>query len=366
MVEFYHAIRQTINGTRPLNDKIKYPGMAFAIALIHLSFTCMFLYMNVLPLTIYNTIITLFYVGMGILLTKTERYTGIFIAAFVEILFHSILATVLLGWDWGFMLYTISLIPVIFYLAYTLAYFKGNIMFPMLLSLIVMFCYFLMQILVNRIQPIFVLDNADRMKMFSYYYNTVLTFAFHFICSVLFAVEVQYMRKNLEQENRNLGQIANYDPLTHLLNRRSMNVHMKQAVEKADKEGESFCIIMCDIDDFKKVNDTYGHACGDTVLTSVAGIVMNNVREEDVVCRWGGEEILILVKADKDIASQVAKRICSNVAESVMKHDKLEISVTMTIGVAVYDCTETLRAVIDAADEKLYYGKHHGKNQVVV
>lgn len=365
MTEFYHAVRQTINGLRPMNDKIKYPAIAHSIAMVHLSFVCMFLYLHVMPLVYYNIAITFFYLIIGVVLAKAERYTAIFVAALIEILFHSILATIMLGWDWGFMLYTIGLIPMIFYLTYTLAYFKGNIVVPMLTSAIVVVCYYVLRIVMSYVPHMYPTDDIEYMETFSYFYNTTLTFLFLYVCSVLFAIEVRYMRKHLEQENRSLGEIANYDPLTHLLNRRSMNEHMKQAIEEANAGDGMFCLIMGDIDNFKNVNDTYGHACGDTVLAEVAGIISENVREEDAVCRWGGEEMLILVNANKEIACSVAQRICRDISQRVVKHDDVELSVTMTLGVAEYIEGRTIRSIIDEADEHLYYGKNHGKNQVV-
>ncbi|MGN0494836.1 MAG: GGDEF domain-containing protein [Lachnospiraceae bacterium] len=365
MTEFYHVLRQTLNGVRPMNDKIKYPVISYAIAFVHFTFACLFGYLHVTPLLVYNIFITVFYIVIGVLLAKTERYTGIFLAAMIEILFHSILATVMLGWGWGFMLYTISLIPVIFYLTYTLAYFKGNIAVPMLTSAVVVVCYYVMRFIMSYMPHTYPTDDIKYMEKIFYFYNTTLTFLLLYTCSVLFSVEVRYMRKSLEQENRNLGEIANYDPLTHLLNRRSMNHHMKQAMETADGTGQEFCLIMGDIDNFKKVNDTYGHACGDTVLTTIARVISDNVRENDVVCRWGGEEILVLVNADREIACQVAERICKNIANTVVKHDDKELSVTMTLGVAAYMEGQTIRSIIDEADNHLYYGKKHGKNQVV-
>lgn len=365
MTEFYHAVRQTINGIRPMNDKIKYPAISYAIAFIHFTFVCLFWYLHVMPLFFYNILITIFYIVIGIMFSKTERYTTIFISAFIEILFHSILATVMLGWDWGFMLYTIGLIPVIFYLTYTLPYFKGNIVVPMLTSAVVVVCYYVMRVIMNVMSHTYPTDQIMYMEKVSYFYNTTLTFLFLYACSVLFSIEVRYMRQSLEQENRSLGEMANYDPLTHLLNRRSMNNHMKHALEEAEDGKQTFCIIMGDIDNFKSVNDTYGHACGDTVLTAIAKVISENVREEDVVCRWGGEEILVLVKADKEITCHVAERICKDIANTVVEHDNTKLSVTMTLGVAAYTRGESLRSIIDEADKHLYYGKRHGKNQVV-
>lgn len=365
MIEFYHALRQIINGVRPLNDKMKYPAISYAIAVIHFTFVCLFWHVQVTPLCIYNIFITIFYIVVGILLSKTERYTVIFTAVLIEILFHSILATIMLGWDWGFMLYTVGLIPLIFYLTYTLAYFDGNITVPIWTSSVVVVCYFVMRAIMGIIPNIYPTEHIKNMEQFFYFYNTTITFLFLYVCSVLFSIEVRYMRKSLEQENRYLGEVANYDPLTHLMNRRSMNACMKQAIERAKEEQQEFCLIMGDIDNFKKVNDTYGHACGDTVLMEIAGLVSNSVREDDLVCRWGGEEILVLVNAGKDIARQVAERMCKQIADTVIQHEDIELSVTITLGVAAYKDGESIRTLIDEADRCLYCGKRNGKNQVV-
>jgi diguanylate cyclase (GGDEF)-like protein len=122
---------------------------------------------------------------------------------------------------------------------------------------------------------------------------------------------------------------------------------------------------MADIDDFKKVNDTYGHECGDEILIIVSEIVSNNVREQDYVCRWGGEEMLVLLKTDKDTAVSVAERICKEVSENAVEYKGENVGVTLTLGVSQYQNGENIRTIIDRADKNLYYGKNHGKNQVV-
>lgn len=360
-----HAIRQVFDGIRPINEQIKYQALGLCIALVHFSFMVTFYTLKITPLFIYNVVITVFYCVLSWIIGKKERYASVFISAFIEILLHSVLASLMLGWDWGFMLYTIALIPLAFYLTYTLPYFKKSVSAPITISVIVCMVYVAVIIITNRMEPLYSYSvNLDAVSGF-YYYNTMLTFALILACSILFAIEIRYMQHNLEKENQDLEQLANYDPLTHLLNRRSMTTHLRQAMEQATGINEIFCLIMADIDNFKKVNDTYGHACGDKVLLEVAHVISGNVREEDYVCRWGGEEILILLRSGKDVAVQVANRICKDVADCVISYKEMEISVTLTLGVAEYQEKDTIRTLIDRADEKLYYGKNHGKNQVV-
>ena len=163
-----------------------------------------------------------------------------------------------------------------------------------------------------------------------------------------------------------LEKYVNYDTLTHLLNRRSMDNYLQAAHKLANTGRTTFCLLLMDIDDFKSVNDTYGHDCGDEVLKAVAGIISNGVRKDDNVFRWGGEEILVLLNTDEEKAISIAEKIRIEVEEYVLNYrDELKLSVTLTIGLATYGSGKSIQAMMDEADAKLYYGKRHGKNQVV-
>ncbi|MBR0485617.1 MAG: GGDEF domain-containing protein [Oscillospiraceae bacterium] len=157
-----------------------------------------------------------------------------------------------------------------------------------------------------------------------------------------------------------------YDTLTHLLNRRSMDDYLQKAYQEANHGGTDFCLLMMDIDDFKKVNDTYGHDCGDEVLRYVANTVSAGVRKDDSVFRWGGEEILVLMRSEKTQASLSAERIRRKIEQDTVSYrGKENVSVTITIGISSYRNGITIQQMMDEADQNLYYGKKHGKNQVV-
>ena len=163
-----------------------------------------------------------------------------------------------------------------------------------------------------------------------------------------------------------LEKYVNFDTLTHLLNRRSMDKYLNGAYRRAKSGNSTFCLLMIDIDDFKKVNDTYGHDCGDAVLRYVADTVSRGVRTKDNVFRWGGEEILALINADEERAMHVAERIRKDIAAShVSYRGNVQVAVTVTMGVAPYRVGATLQSMMDEADANLYYGKRHGKNRVV-
>jgi diguanylate cyclase (GGDEF)-like protein len=123
---------------------------------------------------------------------------------------------------------------------------------------------------------------------------------------------------------------------------------------------------MMDIDDFKKVNDTYGHDCGDEVLKYVAHTISTGVKKNDYVFRWGGEEILVLLATDYQTAMRVADRIRKDISETPVQYrGQISVPVTITIGLSPYVAGVTIQQMMEDADAKLYYGKRHGKNRVV-
>ena len=365
MKQLNNTIRQILNGTCAIDNKIKYMSICFGIALVHLVFTIAFGKIQVWVLSIYNMLATLFYIFHAVVSTRKKQFFYTFVSAMTEILLHSGIASIMLGWDWGFMAYTIAIVPVAFYLFYTLPNYGEGIASPVVSSAIVMFWYYLIMIICEKTTPIYQEEYFSNLPNIFYAFNTLVTFIMLLVFSTLFAIEIRYMKRRLEQENQALEEIAKFDPLTHLLNRRSMDAYMHQVMRKAMETQEVFCLIMADIDNFKKFNDTYGHDCGDKVLISVADTISSCVRDVDYVCRWGGEEILMLVQADLEYAYKIAERICREVEEREIFYNGTIVHVTVTMGVADYQEGISIRSIIEKADQNLYKGKTNGKNQVV-
>jgi len=126
--------------------------------------------------------------------------------------------------------------------------------------------------------------------------------------------------------------------------------------------------MMLDLDHFKQINDNYGHQVGDQILQEFANRCKDSVREIDLVGRYGGEEILILLPETELIPTvKIAERICSAVARTPIKASQQEISVTVSIGVAVKDeNTVDLETLIARADQAMYIAKHKGRNRVAI
>ncbi len=156
------------------------------------------------------------------------------------------------------------------------------------------------------------------------------------------------------------------DPLTHLLTRRKMTTCIQEAYDEALKENKPFSILMIDIDDFKKVNDTYGHDCGDEVLKMVANTISFGIKKSDRVFRWGGEEILVLLRTNEENAIKAAERIRKRVEGQHLNYRGENIvSVTITLGLTAFSPDMDIQAMMDDVDKKLYKGKQNGKNQLV-
>ncbi|MDR1168280.1 MAG: diguanylate cyclase [Heliobacteriaceae bacterium] len=176
---------------------------------------------------------------------------------------------------------------------------------------------------------------------------------------------VKYLIKSRDFERQ--YKLATTDGLTDLYNHRYFQEQMKMQVEQSKRYENSFSLIILDIDFFKKFNDTFGHQAGDSVLRQVAFTLKRNVRATDIVCRYGGEEMsIILPNTGEEVALSTAQKICERIAGKPFKFngDK-ESHVTVSLGVATYPQDgETASGIIEAADQRLYKAKHSGKNQV--
>ncbi len=183
------------------------------------------------------------------------------------------------------------------------------------------------------------------------------------ISSLLLAVFIYRGFIASKKRNRELDYLAARDPLTNCFNRRILFEHMKQDFSNV-KELEQYCIIMTDIDYFKKVNDTHGHSAGDSVLSGVANIFQGCVRQNDIVTRFGGEEFCIILH---QVSQNQAIRIAETMRYKIEKSRFDDITVTCSFGVSSIEFNaKTPAELIDQADLALYQSKSDGRNQVTL
>jgi diguanylate cyclase (GGDEF)-like protein len=166
-----------------------------------------------------------------------------------------------------------------------------------------------------------------------------------------------------------LHELAQSDPLTGLLNRRGFKLQSDVAIKRR-RQGDNICAIMAfDLDHFKLVNDTYGHATGDDVLIAFANCLTENTRTTDIVARFGGEEFIVLcIDVDQADAKKTAKRISEFMAAlTIQSKSEEDVSITVSIGIAmIEEDSPDLNLYLDTADTALYNAKARGRNKVVV
>ena len=169
------------------------------------------------------------------------------------------------------------------------------------------------------------------------------------------------------EQTESLHAMALHDPMTQLYNRRAANTLGERLWEEALARRTPFAVIMLDIDHFKKINDRFGHDTGDEAIKRVAAILPEHVRQRDMVCRWGGEEFLMLLpESDVEGAFQIAERVRGEVASTVLMAAGERVQLRISAGVTQRtEGDATLAEVIDRADQGLYAAKEQGRNRVV-
>lgn len=190
--------------------------------------------------------------------------------------------------------------------------------------------------------------------------------------NILSEKEIEYIEQLSNQSATTLNRAnvyaeilkhATLDALTGFYNRRQLEERIKQEASSAKRQHRSLCAIMTDIDYFKKVNDTYGHAAGDLVLKTVSREIKNQLRDYDVAGRYGGEEFVILLPFTKlEEAKMVAERLRKSIETKKFDIGNKKINITISLGVAEYKGKD----FIENADKALYKAKESGRNKVIV
>jgi len=191
--------------------------------------------------------------------------------------------------------------------------------------------------------------------------NNLLAFLASVISYNRFEKDYQY-KKKLSNKNENLMKISSTDMLTGVSNRRFIDERIMKSHEKAIDNNVSYSLIIADIDHFKRVNDVFGHDCGDVVLKTISNLVKDRIRKIDSFCRWGGEEFIILIpNTDKNSAYLLAEEIRKIIANSKMEGID---SVTASFGVTNFLKSDNPDTIVKRADDLMYLAKIQGRNCV--
>ena len=197
----------------------------------------------------------------------------------------------------------------------------------------------------------------------------VATSAISIVASVLYRKqydEIIKQKEQLLQDECQLREIAVRDSLTGLYNRRFMTSSLKKEIDKAACNHLSVGVIIIDVDNYKTINDNYGHVLGDHILTQIAQIFTDNLRISDVICRYGGDEF-VLVLPNSTLASTLhkAEELRQTAASASFTFEGVTLGITLSFGAAAYpQHGKTGEALLKAADRALYTAKKNGRNRV--
>ncbi len=265
-----------------------------------------------------------------------------------------LLFVVLFGWDCGAQHFLFALL--ILYIAVSHESTRRKILAAAFLCMVRLMLYQY----TGLFEPLILLDRVAAVLM--QVINTVSIFITLSMIVILFCQDSLSMEKKLVSYNERLRETSMRDPLTKLYNRRAMVEYMNELVARS----AWFNIAIGDIDFFKKVNDTYGHEAGDAVLVHTAGLLASYMEQKGRVCRWGGEEFLLVFEAvNGEEALQELEKVRTLVSQQQIGYKGQSISVTMTFGLDEYSSHHPIDVTINSADQKLYMGKSQGRNRVV-
>ncbi|TVQ38653.1 MAG: GGDEF domain-containing protein [Spirochaetaceae bacterium] len=316
----------------------------------HVGFLLLFVLLNAPVLAAYNLLSCAVFV---LCLTVNQRgyHRLAFIIAAVEVLLHSSLCAFLIGWQTGFHYFIVGIIPFAVILPQTTRIQKTLMVTGLIAGYGAVYFFSQQTVQLYRL-PTAIISGLN-------YLNLAVT-------AGAFAFLVHYLAKASARAEDQVAEASRTDYLTGALNRRGMTENVEAARSIARRSGRPLTVIIGDLDDFKLVNDNYGHNCGDHVLIAVTDRLNRGLREEDLVARWGGEEFLVLLPATDTAGAQtVANKLLEAVSGQPFGCGSVSFSMTITLGLATGSGHEPLEDLIGRADRAMYHGKQTGKNRLI-
>lgn len=297
-------------------------------------------------------------IWIGILLVNRRgMIQAAFLAGVINSAAFSLLTTWLLGWDSGFFLPALLIIPLIFHNSQLSQLLKCTLAFAILS--VVMGLY----ILSWQESAYWFFDN--QLLRLVAVINLIITVVVLAITGHFFETSASDAEKALIHTNKKLAGLATTDPVTNLVNRRIILSRIEQEKNRMERGSKPFSLIMVDVDNFKQINDAYGHSGGDFVLVNLAEMISLSLRKQDEVARWGGDEFLIMLpETDMEGGLIVAEKIRERVLSTPFWYREIDIPVTITLGLGSCEMGMGVGSCIRKADQALYVGKQTGKNKV--
>jgi diguanylate cyclase (GGDEF)-like protein len=307
-------------------------------------------YLNIVSISIY-VILFIFFLF--------KKIKIVYIVTILEIVIFGLICNTLLGKELLFYTYSIAVMPImIVYVYYSrcIIKIKDHIYLYTILTFISLATMFFSELSIDNSKAIYQLSNKTIKYLF--FANSLNIISAVIFGSVLFLIIAISMHNRYEKIIKENSYLAEHDTLTGLLNRNALNTQLDLLKEN----NIEFGIAIADIDDFKKINDNYGHDCGDYILKNISNIFSDYYDDELKMYRFGGEEVVFVYTKKEDIFNlfeDIRKKI--NLHNFSFNEQKIKVSVTFGVSIKGND----FESLFKEADEKLYNGKNNGKNMVV-
>lgn len=323
------------------------PVMTITLGL-RIAFLALFYDLGVYPLALFEVASVAIYL-LCVLLVHGPHRRLLLPLSCAEVLGHTLLATLLLGWDSGFHYHYLILAALIFATNLPI---RACVFYAVGIGIIYAGTHVLALTLdLATPVPSYILWTLQYVNMM-----TMVT---------AIAMLSYLSRQNVQRSVRALERHAATDPLTGVANRREFS-HLAE-IELSAARSTGYSVLLADVDNFKRVNDAYGHDVGDQLLITVCARLRSALRAQDLIARWGGEEFIVLLpNIDERAAFAIAERARRRVGASPVPSDDRRIEVSITIGVYASPAGAPLAASLRHADSALRTGKRSGKNRVAV
>lgn len=353
-----HTCRQEVNileAQKPSEEKYIqhiYHRIIILAMTAHLAYVVFFALLKLPVLAWYNVASVLFYCAMQWAVYR-KAYRLAVSCIHCEVCLFALITTLIAGWGVGTSFYLVALTSLTYFCPF---HHKGV---PYLFAAMEIVVFLALKLYTSLVCHN-VLAVSETAGLWLYLFGACSCFTIILYAAFSSNISAAVSRRELQDENRSLSALANYDQLTGLLSRHAF----LSRLEKMKRD--LLTLALGDIDNFKSINDTWGHPCGDQVLSEVAELVHQQLGRDADVCRWGGEEFVFLFQGiPPEEAYGKIQGLCDAVAAHTFCSGAENLHITMTFGLTRDTGDLSAEELVASADRKMYQGKARGKNQVV-
>lgn len=337
---------------RKYTEKV-YTRITVLAFLMHIVFSVLFSFSSNVFLILYNICSAIFYIVM-IAFSKKQMFRALVALIHFEVMLFVYYFTFYLGWNSGFYFYLFAMATLVYFCPFERKY----ISYIFSTLEVLLFLYLKLKLLTY--EPVIQISESKELLLFLI--NSVGCFIIILYAAFISGISTSVMKDNLVTENKSLNKVAYYDQLTGAFTRYQFIKKLKEM--NIDPYG----IAMFDFDDFKNINDTYGHNCGDFILNETISLIKKYEKNNTNIIRWGGEEFIILFTTPierKNLFDEL-QIIRKKIESHCFEYEGSKINITITIGATIANRKDELEDVVDRIDKNLYKGKNSGKNCVIL